>query len=148
MHKPTQELMLTNICQTIAEQVQKEHQVLKERREAFDDNHDEVHAELQLQLCRRNPRRATEQERPVNNSTTPLKYQANIPEMSETTDMSFDYSQTTFGHALRMLDSSPPRLDISQELTLGQEPDSAQIPNLASPLSLSLDESPDCRAPV
>jgi len=46
MPKPTKELILTNLHETITEQMQKEHQVLKERRECFDDNHDEVHAEL------------------------------------------------------------------------------------------------------
>jgi len=62
--------------------------------------------------------------------------------------MLFDYSQTAFVHALRMLNSSPPSPDNSQELTLGLEPESAQRADLASPLSLSLDESPDCLAPV
>jgi len=39
MNKPTQELMLTNRHATIAEQMLKEHQVLKAQREGFDDNH-------------------------------------------------------------------------------------------------------------
>ena len=52
MPKQRQELILTNLCETIAEQMEKEHQVFKEQREGFDDNHDEVHAELQRQLFR------------------------------------------------------------------------------------------------
>jgi len=35
--------------------MQKEHQVVKQRREDFDDNHDEVHTELERQLSRMNP---------------------------------------------------------------------------------------------
>jgi len=148
MPKPTQELMLMNLRETIAKLMQKEHQVLKERREGFDDNHDEVHAELQCQFSRRNPRRATARELTSNNCTTPRDYQANIQETSQTTDMSFDYSQTAFAHALRMLDSFPPSLDNLQELTVRLEPQSTQSPDLASPLSLSLDKSQDCLPPV
>jgi len=148
MPKPTQELMLTNLHETIAEQLQKEHQGLKERREDLDDHHHEVHNELQRQLSRRNSCRATKLELTSNNRTMPLNHQANIQETSQTTDMLFDYSQTTCVHALRMLDSSPPNLENSQELTVGLEPESVQSPDLASPLSLSLDESQDCLPPV
>jgi len=144
MPKPTQELMLTNLRERIAEQMQKEHQVFKERREGCDNNHDEVHAELQRLLSRQNPRRATERELTSNNRTTPLDPQANIEEKSQTTDMLFHYSQTAFAHALRMLDSSPPSVDNSQEETLGLAPESAHSPDLACPLSLSLDECQDC----
>jgi len=71
---PTPELMLTNLHERIAEQMQKAHQVLKEGREGFDDNHDEVHSELERQLSRRNPRRATERELTLNNCITPLNH--------------------------------------------------------------------------
>jgi len=131
MSKPTQELMLTNLHETITEQVQKEHQVLKEQREGFDKDHDKVHAKLQRQLFRRNPRRATERELTSNNRTTYLDHQANIQERSQTTDMSFNYSQTAFAQPLRMLESSPPSQDNSHELTLRLEPESAQ--SLISP---------------
>jgi len=62
--------------------------------------------------------------------------------------MSFDYSHTAFAQALWMLNLSPPSLNNSQEVTVGLEPESTQSPDLASPLSLSLDESQDCLAPV
>jgi len=140
--------MLTNLHETIAEQKQKELQVLNEEREGFDDNHEEVHAKHQHQLSRRNPRRATERELPLNKRTMPLEDQANIQETTQTTDMSFDYSQIAFAHALRMLDSSPSSLDNSQQLTLRLESESTQIPDQASPLSLCLNKSEDCLASV
>jgi len=148
MPKLIQELMLTNLHETIAEQMQTEHQVMKEWREGFHDNYDQVHAELQHQLSRRNPRRATERELTSNNCTRPLNDKGNIQETCHTTDMSFDYSQTAFGHAMGMLDLSQPSLDNSQELTIRLERQSAQSPDLASPHSLSLDECQDCLPPV
>jgi len=148
MPKPIQELMRTNLRETIAEQIQKEHQVLKEGREGFDNNHDEVHTELQRQLSRRNPRRVTERELTSNNPTRPLNHEGNMQKTSPMTDMTFDYSQTAFAHALPMLNSSPSGLDNSQKLILALEPESVQSPDLASILSLSLNESQDCLAPV
>jgi len=38
--------------ETIAEQMQQGHQVLKQWRKGFDNNHDEFHTELQLQLSK------------------------------------------------------------------------------------------------
>jgi len=123
MPKPTQELILTNLRDTITEQIQKEHQVLKERREGFVNDHNEVNAKLQCQLSRRNPRQATALELTSNNPTTHLDHQANIQGLSQTTDMSFDYSQTAFALALWMLDSCSSSLDNSQQLTLRLEPE-------------------------
>jgi len=139
MPKLTQELMLTNLCEMITEHIQKKHQVLKEQREGFDYDNDEVHAKLQHELFRGNSHRARKQELTSNNSTTYLDHQANIQKTSQTTNMSFDYSQRAFVQVMRMLDSIPPSLDNSQELILGLEPWSAQSPDLASRLSLSLD---------
>jgi len=59
MPKLKQELMLMKLPEMIAQHMQKEHQVLKKWREAFDDNYDELNAELQHQLSRRNLRQAT-----------------------------------------------------------------------------------------
>jgi len=96
-------------------------------------HHAEVLTELQPQLSRRNPRQATEQELTSNNRTTLLNNQANIRETSPTTNMSVDYSQTAFSPDLRMPNLSPHSLDNLQDLTLGLEPESAQIPTLPAP---------------
>ena len=143
--------MLTNIREMITEQMHHVRQNVQERREGFDDDHDEVHAELERQLSRRNPGRATERElSPNSNRIQNVTYQLDILDASQTSNLSFDYSQMAFAHALQMLDSHPPSLDNSQELTLGHEPESAPTPDLASRLSLSLDESQshDPPAPV
>ena len=134
--------MLTNIRETITEQIHQVRQNVQERREGFDDDHDEVHAELERQLSRRNPRRATERElSPNSNRTQNVAYQPDILDASQTSNLSFDYGQMPFAHAFQMLDSNPPSLDNSQELTLGHQPESAPTPDLASRLSLSLEES-------
>jgi len=131
--------------------MQQEHYVLKERQERFDDDHNEVHAELEHRLSRRNPGRATEREHTsINNRTTELDHRGNFQEASQTSNMSFDSSQTAFAQSLLMLDSYPHSQDNSQELTLRLEPESAQSPDLASSLSLSLEDSqgPDGPTPV
>ena len=134
--------MLTNIRETITEQMHQVRQNVQERREGFDDDHDEVHAELERQLSRRNPRRATERKLSLNsNRTQNVVYQPDILDASQTSNLSFDYGQMPFAHAFQMLDSNPPSLDNSQELTLGHQPESAPTPDLASRLSLSLEES-------
>ena len=117
-------------------------QNVQERRDGFDDDHDEVHAELERQLSRSNPGQATERElSPNSNRTQNIAYQPDILDPSQTTNLSFDYAQMPFPHAFQILDSNPPSLDNSQELTLGHQPESAPTPDLASRLSLSLEES-------
>ena len=76
-----------------------------------------------------------------NNRTTELDHQANILEVSLTSDMSFDSTQTAFAKAFRMLDFLPPCLDNSQEQILKLDPESGPSTHLASGLSLPLEDS-------
>ena len=74
--RETQELILRNLRETITDKVQQEHQVSKERRAGFVDNHEAVHAELERQLASRNTGRAAVRDvAPMNTSTRVLERQ-------------------------------------------------------------------------
>jgi len=113
----------------------------------FADNHDAVHAELERQLSRRelssrNPRRAAVGEQtPLTNHAGGLEHYRQSQDASEGSELSFDYNQASFAHALQMLDSDPVSLGNSQELTLGLAQEGPATPGFASRLSLSLDDS-------
>ena len=67
--RPTRELMLQNLHETITDKMQQTHHMnLKEWREGFTDNHDAVHAELERCLSSRNPGRAAMREQTLVNN--------------------------------------------------------------------------------
>ena len=114
---------------------------LKEQREGFTDNHDAVHAGLECQLSSRNPGRAAMREQTlVNNHTGYLEHHQHSQEVSQSSELSFDYNQGAFTQALQMQDTDPVSLDNSQELTLGLAQGRVARPDFASRLSLSLDD--------
>ncbi|PUU74246.1 hypothetical protein B9Z19DRAFT_1133590, partial [Tuber borchii] len=59
---------------------------------------------------------------------------------SQESAKSFDFSQSAFARALRGLDAESVTFDDSLDLTLEQEQESAANPDLASRLSLNLDD--------
>ena len=133
---------MRNLRETITDKMQQKHQIQKERREGFADDHDAVHAELERQLSNRNPRRAAGREQtPIRTGTRRMEEHLDSQNASQASDRSFDFSQTAIGRALGMLDSDTVSIDGSQEMSLGQAPESATSPDQASRLSLSLDDT-------
>jgi len=126
--------------------------MMQEGCEAFADNHDAVHAELERQLSRgqlswrqlssRNPRRAAVPEQtPLNNHAGGGEHHLQSQDGSQGSQLSFDYNQASFAQALQMLDSDPVSLGNSQEQTLRLAQEGPGTPGFASRLSLSQDDS-------
>ena len=114
---------------------------LKERRGGYTDNHDAVHAELEGQLSSWNPgRTAMREQTPVNNHAGYLVHHQHSQEVSQSSELLFDYNQGAFTRALQMLDSDPVSPDNSQELMLGLAQQRTGSPDFPSGLSLSLDD--------
>jgi len=67
---------------------------------------------------------------------------------SQESDRSFDFTQTSLARALGLLDSDPASPDDSQELTLGLARGRATSPEVASRLSLSLEDSQEGQIPT
>jgi len=139
--------MLRNLRATITDSTQQNHRMMQKGCEGFADNHDAVHAELERHLSRRqlssrNPRRAAVREQtPLNNHAGGLEHYRQSQDVSQGSELSFDYNQASFAQALQMLDSDPVSLGNSQELTLGLGQEGPATPGFASRLSLSLDNS-------
>jgi len=139
--------MLRNLRETITDRIQQNHRMMQEGCEAFADNHEGVHGELERQLSRRrlssrNPRRAAVREQtPLNNHAGGLEHYRQSQDESQGSQLSFDYNQASFAQALHVLDSDPVSLDNSEELTLGLAQEGPGTPGFASRLSLSLEDS-------
>jgi len=126
--------------------------MMQESCEGFADNHDAVYAELECQLSRRqlssrNPRRAAVREQTrLNNHAGGLEHYRQSQDVSQGSELSFDYNEASFAQALQMLDSDPVTLGNSQELTLGLAQEGPATPGFASRLLLSLDDSQESDA--
>ncbi|PUU72974.1 hypothetical protein B9Z19DRAFT_1069350, partial [Tuber borchii] len=165
--RATQELMLRNLRETIMDKVNQENRVLKERHEGFADNHEAVHAELERQLSSRNPRRpAAREPTPINTGARGLvgrlESQLERELSSQEPRLAAAREPTPINTDGRVLEGHQESQDASQEsaksfdfsqwpllgrfeawmlnLTLEQEQESAANPDLASRLSLSLDD--------
>jgi len=125
------------------DKVQKAHPATEKKpREGFIDDDDEVHAELERQLSRRNPRGAAGREQtPIRAHARGLEEHRDSQEGSQESDRSLDFSQRSIARALGMLDSDPRSLVYSQEVPLERARESAMSPDLADHFSLSLDDS-------
>jgi len=128
--------------------------VIEKSCEGFANDHDAVHAKLELQLSRRqlssrHPRRAAVSEQtPVHNYARGLVYDQQSQDTSHVSELSFDYNQGPFAQVLQMLVSDPVSLGNSQELTLRLAQERPPTPGFASRLSLSLDNSQESHAGV
>jgi len=117
--------MLWNLREMITERIQQNHLMMHESCEAFADNHQPVHAELECQLARRplsswNPRRAAVREQnPLNNHAWGLEHYWQSQDASQLSELSFDYNEGLFAQALQTLGSDLVSLGNSYQLTLG-----------------------------
>jgi len=90
--------MHRNLSETITARIKQNHRLMQESCEAFADNHDAVHAELERQLSRcqlysRNQRRAAVREQtPVNNHAGGLEHYRQSQDASQGSELSFDYN--------------------------------------------------------
>lgn len=138
-----QEQIVAYIRQTITDKVQQVHGVHQDRREGYDDDWDAVCAELETRRSGRTLRQ------PIRRSLTPanpqfvdrLGHRDGLNESQETdvTGIS-DFSQTSLGRAVALLDHNGPSLDRSREETVGMSP------TLSRRLSLSLPGSQEGQA--
>jgi len=146
-----QTMILKNIRETIKAEMEKEHGIQEDRREAFTDDWEAVAAEVQSQMSRRAPPRATPRipTRPTSQieSQTPSNLRigalAGAPENrtnSQETVTSFDFTQVSATRLLNFLDSDLQTPNCSQELGGGLTLANTVTPTTLRQLALSLDD--------
>jgi len=98
--------MLRNLRETITDKVQQAHPGKgKGQLARFINDQDEIHAELERQLSRRNPRGGAGREQtPIRAPGRGLEEHRDSQEESQESDRSFDFSPRRIARALRMLD--------------------------------------------
>ncbi|PUU80766.1 hypothetical protein B9Z19DRAFT_1123137 [Tuber borchii] len=100
-----------------------------------------LESQLERELSSQEPRRADAREpTPINTDGRVLKGHQESQDASQESAKSSDFSQSAFARALRGLDAESVTFDDSLDLTLEQEQESAANPDLASRLSLNLDD--------
>ncbi|PUU72117.1 hypothetical protein B9Z19DRAFT_1139707 [Tuber borchii] len=100
-----------------------------------------LESQLERELSSQEPRRAAAREpTPINTDGRVLEGHQESQDASQESAKSFDFSQSAFARALRGLDAESVTFDDSLDLTLEQEQESAANPDLASRLSLNLDD--------
>ncbi|PUU80804.1 hypothetical protein B9Z19DRAFT_1123059 [Tuber borchii] len=108
-----------------------------------------LESQLERELSSQEPRRAAAREpTPINTDGRVLEGHQESQDASQESAKSFDFSQSAFARALRGLNAESVTFDDSLDLTLEQEQESAANPDLASRLSLNLDDFQEDQAAV
>ena len=141
--KETREAFVLNLHQTISRRLENQHSIWQERREGFIDDNDAVYAELQRQLAGESHGQPAMQRRtPIDAlvQSLPVGWGQDSRGLSQETDMSLDFSQTSVALESSFLDSdrASPEDGCHQAAELG--PERAGSPDPSNRLSLSLED--------
>jgi len=134
--RATQDMFILNLCQKIAQRLEKQHSILQQRRVGFSDDNNAVYAELKRQLGNQTPGYpALPRQMPIDTHVGGLGGLEDIQNRSQETETSLDLSQTSTDCELTFLD-----LDGSNHGSLGN-PGRAVDSQMSNRLSLSLEYS-------